>query len=105
MNDVPVKPPAGGGDGDHVRLTVRISGLVQGVGFRDYVRSRGRRLGLVGSATNLPDGRVEVVAEGSEPGCRQLLEMLTAGHTPGRTDLVEHAFSPARGGLAGFVRR
>jgi acylphosphatase len=107
MNDVPGKPQAtdGGEGGDQVRLTARVSGLVQGVGFRDYVRSRGRRLGLVGSATNLPDGRVEVVAEGPEPACQRLLDMLTSGHTPGRTDGVEHAFEQARGGLAGFVRR
>jgi acylphosphatase len=88
-----------------VRLTARVSGRVQGVGFRDYVRSRARRLGLVGSATNLADGRVEVVAEGAEESCRILLGMLTAGHTPGRTTSVEHAWSPSTGGMEGFVRR
>ncbi|WP_235486983.1 acylphosphatase, partial [Frankia sp. AvcI1] len=31
-----------------VRFTARVVGRVQGVGFRDYVRTRGRRLGLVG---------------------------------------------------------
>jgi acylphosphatase len=94
----------GTGTGE-VRLTAQVTGRVQGVGFRDYVRSRGRRLGLVGSATNLPDGRVEVVVEGPEPACQTLLEMLVTGHTPGRTDQVSHDWSDALGDLAGFVRR
>jgi acylphosphatase len=59
----------------------------------------------VGSATNLADGRVEIVVEGTDESCRILLGMLTAGHTPGWTMSVEHAWSPATGGLAGFVRR
>ena len=103
MSDVPeMKAHPGGGV---VRLTARVEGLVQGVGFRDYVRTRGRRLGLVGTATNLPDGSVEVVAEGPEEACRALLELLVTGHTPGRTDRVEHTWSAAQGGLAGFLRR
>lgn len=95
---------AGDGEGA-VRLTVRVAGRVQGVGFRDYVRSRGRRLGLVGSATNLADGRVEVVVEGPEAACRTLLDMLSVGHTPGDTFAVTYEWSAALGDLVGFVRR
>lgn len=103
MDDVPEVQVGGGSP--VVRLTAWVSGRVQGVGFRDYVRSRARRLGLVGSATNLTDGRVEVVAEGTEKSCRILLGMLTAGHTPGWTASVVHAWSTSTGGLEGFVRR
>ncbi|OAA20887.1 acylphosphatase [Frankia sp. EI5c] len=92
-------------DRDVVRLTARVEGLVQGVGFRDYVRTKGRRLGLVGSATNLPDGAVAVIAEGPRGDCEALLELLVTGHTPGRTDRVDHVWSEPRGGLAGFLRR
>jgi acylphosphatase len=88
-----------------VRLTAAVFGLVQGVGFRDYVRTKGRRLGLVGSASNRPDGGVDVVAEGPPGACEALLELLVTGHTPGRTDRVEHTVGPAEGGLVGFVRR
>jgi acylphosphatase len=103
MDDVPEMQLGAGSR--VVRLTARVSGRVQGVGFRDYVRSRARRLGLVGSATNLADGSVEVVAEGAGESCRILLDMLTSGHTPGWTMSVEHAWSPSTGGLRGFVRR
>ncbi|HVM36174.1 MAG TPA: acylphosphatase [Actinomycetota bacterium] len=41
-----------------------VSGRVQGVFFRDTCRRVAEQLGVAGSATNLPDGRVEVVAEG-----------------------------------------
>ena len=46
------------------RVTVYVRGDVQGVGFRFWTRARARELGLVGHARNLPDGRVEVVAQG-----------------------------------------
>ncbi len=52
-----------------VRLTAWVDGLVQGVGFRWWVRSRAAGLGLTGTATNLPDGRVEVIAEGGRRAC------------------------------------
>ena len=45
-------------------LHVLVTGIVQGVGFRWFVRERGRRLGLAGWVRNLPDGSVEVAASG-----------------------------------------
>jgi acylphosphatase len=47
---------------------LRLSGKVQGVGFRWFTRQAARELGLTGQVRNLPDGRVEVeVAGGIEP--------------------------------------
>ena len=85
-----------------VRLTAFVKGAVQGVGFRWWTRARALELGLVGSASNLADGRVEVVAEGSETACQQLLALLPGG--PGRVDFVAERWSRARG-ERGFVER
>jgi acylphosphatase len=60
-----------------VGLVVRVSGRVQGVGFRWWTRARALELGLVGSATNLSDGRVEVRARGPRSRCRELVALLT----------------------------
>ena len=85
-----------------VRLTALVRGQVQGVGFRWWVRARALELGLAGSATNLDDGRVQVVAEGSEPACRSLLGLLPSG--PGRVVYVAERWGTPRG-ESGFSER
>jgi acylphosphatase len=85
------------------RLTFWVRGRVQGVGFRWFVRSRALELGLAGSATNLADGRVEVVAEGPESACRRLLDVTSGTGAPGRVTGVTHRWSAPRGDLVGFV--
>ncbi|WP_031468887.1 acylphosphatase [Sciscionella sediminilitoris] len=87
------------------RLTAWVRGTVQGVGFRWWVRSRALELGLVGSAANLRDGRVEVIAEGAVPDCERLLALLEGGTSPGRVTGVSTRWSEPRGGISGFVER
>lgn len=88
-----------------VRLTAWVSGRVQGVGFRAWVRHNACDLGLAGSATNLADGRVEVVAEGSARACRRLLAQLGGGSAPGRVTRVTQRWSAPQGRLSGFTER
>ncbi|MBO0839543.1 MAG: acylphosphatase [Sciscionella sp.] len=97
--------PDGLPDKSPVRLTAWVHGHVQGVGFRWWTRSRALRYGITGSARNLPDGRVEVVAEGTASACRRLLAELRSGDPPGRVDTVVERWSAAKGGLVGFVER
>jgi acylphosphatase len=94
--------PAGG---DQVRVTAWMRGRVQGVGMRWWVRSRALELGLVGTATNLDDGRVEVVAEGSREAGEALLTALRGDGTPGHVTGVTERWDSARGGLVGFSER
>ncbi|MGZ4651510.1 MAG: acylphosphatase [Kineosporiaceae bacterium] len=91
------------GRGDQVRVTVRLRGRVQGVGFRWWTRARALELGLAGWAANLDDGGVEVVAEGPEPDCAALVAALRAGSTPGRVSGVFEVWGPARGVPPGFA--
>ena len=88
-----------------ISLQVFYEGAVQGVGFRWWTRSRALALGLVGSAGNLADGRVEIVAEGPRDHCERLLAALRSGESPGSVDQVIERWSTPRGGLSGFVER
>jgi acylphosphatase len=87
---------------DPVRLTAWVQGFVQGVGFRWWTRSKALELGLVGSARNLHDGRVAVVAEGDRAACQALLDALGGGDAPGRVDQVVSRWDEARGDLRDF---
>ena len=91
-------------DGD-VRLTVRVAGRVQGVGFRWWTRARALELGLVGSATNLGDGRVEVVAQGAREACEHLLALLGGPTAPGSVTEIACWWSDPRAGVEGFLER
>lgn len=66
-----------------VRLVATVRGHVQGVGFRWWTRSVLIELGLTGSATNEPDGTVQVDARGSREALEQLVTRLRSGRTPG----------------------
>jgi acylphosphatase len=101
----PSPPPGVAGADDQVRVTAWVHGRVQGVGFRWWVRARALELGLVGSAANLPDGRVEVVAEGPRPACQALLDSLNGPGAPGRVRTVVERWGQSRGGITGFVER
>ncbi len=88
--------------GEQARLTVRVQGRVQGVGFRYWVRSRADDLGLRGSATNLPDGGVEVVVEGSREACQSLLDAIGSDAAPGFVGRIERTWSEPRNEPATF---
>lgn len=56
------------------RLTAYFNGQVQGVGFRYACHLRAKAYKVTGFVKNLPDGRVHLVVEGSEPEVERLLE-------------------------------
>lgn len=66
-----------------------VSGRVQGVGFRAATRHRARQLGVDGHARNLADGRVEVLACGSDAALAQLESFLWRGPPHARVEQVE----------------
>ena len=83
------------------RLTLLVSGQVQGVGFRAFVKRTALDLGLSGYAENLSDGRVEVVAEGEKSNLEYLLVKLKNGPAHAAVDNLDIGWS-ASTGLKGF---
>ena len=62
-----------------VRRRVRISGRVQGVGFRYFVMQQARRLEVKGWVRNLPDGSVSCEAQAAPEAMDRFLESLREG--------------------------
>ncbi len=73
--------PAGGRRGvtDLAAVRLLVSGIVQGVFFRDFTAHNARVLGITGYVRNLADGSVEVFAEGERGSLGMLIEHLRAG--------------------------
>jgi acylphosphatase len=84
------------------RLTAKVVGRVQGVGYRFFTVKTGRGLRLTGYARNCPDGSVEVVAEGARARLMQLLGALRRGPSGSQVDHVHSEFETATGEFAGF---
>jgi acylphosphatase len=72
-----------------------VSGLVQGVFFRVSTREQARQLGVTGFVRNLPDGRVEVLACGSEERVAALCTWLQ--HGPAHARIKSCECRPAHG--------
>ncbi len=81
---------------------ILISGVVQGVWFRESTRQEALRLGVSGWARNLPDGRVEALIDGPEDAVNALLEWCHHGPEAAQVDQVHAELSGEAVG-SGFV--
>jgi acylphosphatase len=89
-------------EADSVRLTARVTGTVQGVGFRYWTARKADELGITGSVRNDDDGSVTVVAEGPQPVIVEFRRWLSSGEAPGRVSHVDEKVSPADGNFSSF---
>ena len=87
------------------RLHARVSGRVQGVGFRYYVLTAASELGLVGWVRNRRDGSVEVVAEGELEVLRKLVKVLERGSRSSMVSEVKTELQEASGEFGNFNAR
>jgi acylphosphatase len=82
-----------------------VSGRVQGVGFRWFVRNEARRLGIAGDVANLADGRVEIRAFANGTDLDRLLAAVRTGPPGSRVDQVRELEPPEEIGADGFEVR
>ncbi len=87
------------------RVHLVVSGLVQGVYFRYSTVEEATLLGVCGWVRNLPDGRVEVEAEGERAALESLVRFCRRGPPAARVDEIEEEWSAPRGDLGSFVAR
>ena len=80
-----------------------VSGLVQGVGYRYWVLKRARERAVTGFVRNLHDGKVEVLAEGTEEALSALRGDLEVGPSFSKVARVEEIRSEPTGQYAGFT--
>jgi len=84
------------------RARIVVTGIVQGVAFRFTAAREAERLGLQGWVRNLPDGRVEALAEGPRERVESLVAWCWRGPPAARVSDVAVEWSEARGDLLGF---
>jgi acylphosphatase len=84
------------------RVVVHYSGRVQGVGFRATVRHIACGYEVTGTVCNLPDGRVELIAEGAKLELKAFLEGIAQSELSGFIANQGETWQPAQGNLSGF---
>lgn len=81
-----------------------ISGRVQGVGFRFFAEAAGIRAGLDGWVRNLPDGTVEIFAQGDESGLQSFERQIRQGPSGARVSAVDVSEAPTSGATGFDIR-
>lgn len=87
------------------RLRCLVKGDVQGVGFRWSARERALDLGLTGYVQNLDDGRLEIVAEGSENALEAFKAFCYRGPDGARVADIAISEEPSSGEFQNFEIR
>ena len=84
------------------RARVVLSGRVQGVGFRQHAVEVAHRYGVTGWVRNLPDGRLEALAEGEKEAVDSLPARCKHGPRLARIDEMKVNGEPHRGEFVDF---
>jgi acylphosphatase len=84
-------------------VQIIVQGRVQGVFYRDSTRRKARELGLVGTVRNMPDGSVEVVAEGPAAALETLVRWCRSGPPAAEVKDTRPVYGPPTGQYADFI--
>ena len=71
------------------KVKILVSGRVQGVYFRLFTQNKAKHFAIKGSAKNLPDGRVEIIAEAENMAIEKFIKWCHKGPVTARVDHVE----------------
>jgi acylphosphatase len=85
-----------------IQMHAVMHGKVQGVFFRDTTKQIAIELGICGTVQNLPDGTVEIYAQGERPELELLVSRLTADSGPGVVSNCEITFGEPSRSFEGF---
>jgi acylphosphatase len=91
------KEVAGDAESERVRVHVWVSGRVQGVFFRAYAEDEAAFRNIAGWIRNAPDGRVEVVFEGSRASVEAMIHWCHRGSPAAQVTQVEVTWEVPRG--------
>lgn len=94
--------PGAADTGTAVRLTARVQGMVQAVGFRYFTVRKAEELALRGTVRNNDDGTVGVVVEGPQAVVLEFRSWLRSPEAPGRVDHVDERITRATGAYSNF---
>ncbi len=70
--------------------TIKVIGVVQGVGFRFYSCQEARRLNLIGNVRNMADGSVSIQVAGPEDDVLSFIKWLHNGPKTSRVDQLNY---------------
>ena len=83
-------------------VRLRITGAVQGVGYRDWAIRHARAAGVAGWVRNCADGSVEAQVQGDTGACERFVDACLQGPRAARVERIEMTRSPLQDALAGF---
>ena len=83
-------------------MHIIVSGMVQGVFFRAFVKKNADMLGIKGWVKNIYENQVEIVAEGKEEQLEKLVSKARKGSPASRVEKIDIKQEPAKGGFKGF---
>lgn len=84
------------------QVTIKITGMVQGVFFRQSIKEEAEKLVLTGWVKNEQDGSVMVIAEGKKEDLQKLVEWCRKGTDGSRVDDVHFEWQKAAEEFSSF---
>lgn len=87
---------------NNARAHILVSGRVQGVFFRAGAQARAKKIGVYGFVRNLPDARVEILAEGEKENVEKVINWLKRGSLFAKVKKVEIIWEEYRGEFKEF---